>query len=83
LVIFRYKIDDWKIEKNFSNGHLDGTRGKQNARPYTNECKRAIRVDAEILMKLRCGNAIHKNFGGAIPLIQRDFLGKILWIGFL
>ena len=53
-------------------------------RSYANECKKKVRLDVEIPMGLGCRNAIHKNFGGVIPLIQRASLGKkILRIGIL
>ena len=43
---------------------------------YANECKKEVRLDVEIPTGLGCRNAIHRNFGGVIPLIQRASLGK-------
>ena len=43
---------------------------------YANECKKEVIVDVKISMGLRCRNAIHRNFGGDIHLIQRHSLGK-------
>ena len=43
---------------------------------YANECKKEVTLDVENPMGLGCRNAIHRNFGGAIPLIQRAYLGK-------
>ena len=45
-------------------------------RSYANECKKEVRVGVETRMELGCRNAIHRNFGGVIPLIQRDYIGK-------
>ena len=49
-------------------------------RSYANEYKKEVVVDVEIPIGLGCSlgcrNAIHRNFGGVIPLIQRHYLGK-------
>jgi hypothetical protein len=47
------------------------------------QSKKALRVDGEIPMELRCCNSIHRNFLGDIPLIQMTSLEKILWIWIL
>jgi hypothetical protein len=51
-------------------------------RSYTNECKKEDRVHAEIPVGLRCRNAIYRNFGGVIRLIQKASVErKIILIG--
>ena len=47
-------------------------------RSYANECKKQLTIHVEIVMRFGCRDAIHKNFGGAIRLIQKSSLGKNL-----
>ena len=67
-----------KTEENCKNGHLDETQEKhvKVPRSYANQCKKEVIVDVEIPIGLRCRNAIHRNFGGVVLLIQRSSLGK-------